>query len=78
MFLAQGSCAKILDFARHEVGFLATIWKWRIDRRLHLHLWRRFGDAQRPAGQARGVIRGRYSGYVKLSWANLEHLETSQ
>ena len=31
MLLAQGGCATILDFARHEVGFLASIWEWRID-----------------------------------------------
>ena len=26
MLLAQGGCATILDFARHEVGLLASIW----------------------------------------------------
>ena len=77
-FWLRGGCATILDFARHEVGFLAKIWKWRIDRSLYLHLWRRLGNAQRPADQARGVVCGHYSGYVKLSWANLERLETPQ
>ena len=70
LFLAQGSCATILDFATHEVGFLATIWKWRIDRSLYLHLWGRLGDAQRSANQARGMVRGHCSGYVKLPWTS--------
>ena len=68
MFLAQGGCATILDFARHEVGFLASIWEWRIDRRLYLHLWGRLGNAQRSANQARGMVRGHYSGYVERGW----------
>ena len=73
-----GGRATILDFARHEVGSLASIWEWRIDRSLYLHLWGRLGNAQRCADQARGMVRGHYSGYVKLSWANLEHMETPQ
>ena len=71
-------CATILDFARHEVGFLASIWEWRIDRSLLIHLWGRLGNAQRSANQARGMARRRYSGYVELSWANPGYLETAQ
>ena len=77
-FWLGGGCATILDFARHEVGFLASIWEWRIDRSLLIHLWGRLGNAQRSANQARGVVRGHYSGYVKLSWANPGYLETAQ
>ena len=62
----------------HEVRFLASIWEWRIDRSLYLHLWGRLGNAQRSADQARGMVCGHYSGYVKLSWTNLGHLETPQ
>ena len=47
-------------------------------RSLYLHLWGRLGNAQRSANQARGMVRGHYSGYVKLSWTNLGHLETPQ
>ena len=78
MFLAQGVGATILDFARHEVGFLASIWEWRIDRSLYIHLWGRLGNAQRSAGQARGMLRSYYSGYVELSWANLGTLEATR
>ena len=38
MFPAQGPGSTILDFARHEVGFLASLWEWRIDRSLYIHL----------------------------------------
>ena len=61
-----------------KLGFWRQFGKWRADRSLYLHLWRRLGNAQRSADQARGVVRGNYSGYVKLSWANLEHMETPQ
>ena len=70
MFLAQGAGATILDSARHEVGFLASIWEWRTNRSLYIHLWGRLGNAQRPADQARGMVRSYHPGYVKLSWAN--------
>ena len=73
----SGVCATILDFARHEVGFLASIWEWRIDRSLHIHLLGRLGNAQRPANQARGVGCSHCSGCVKLSWANLGMLEAA-
>ena len=36
-----------------KLGFLASIWEWRIDRSLYLHLWGRLGNAQRSANQAR-------------------------
>ena len=78
MRLTQGAGATILDMVRHEVGFLASIWKWRIDRSLYIHLWGRLGNAQRSADQARGMVRGHYSGHVQLSWANPGYLETPQ
>ena len=59
-------------------GILASIWEWRVDRSLHIHLCGRFGNAQRPANQARGVGCSHYSGHVKLSWANLGVLEATQ
>ena len=61
-----------------KLGFLASIWEWRIDRSLLIHLWGRLGNAQRSANQARGMVRGHYSGYVELSWANPGYLETAQ
>ena len=78
MLLAQGVCATILDFARPQIGILASIWEWRIDRSTHVHLWRRLGIAQRPTNQARGVGCSLYSGHVKLSRANLRMLEATQ
>ena len=47
-------------------------------RSLYLHLWGRLGNAQQSADQARGMVRGYYSGYVKLSWANPGTLEIAQ
>ena len=35
----SGGYATILDFARHEVGVLASIWEWRVDRSLLIYLW---------------------------------------
>ena len=78
MFLAQGAGATILDFARHEVGFLASIWEWRIDLSLYIRLWGRLGNAQRSANQAPKMVCSHCSGYVKLSWANPGKLEIAQ
>ena len=49
-----------------------------VDRSLYIHLWGRLANAQRSADQARGMVRSYYSGYVKLSWANLGVLEATQ
>ena len=77
-FWLRGAGATILEFARHEVGFLASIWEWRINRSLYIHLWGRLGNAQRPANQARGLGCNHYPGFVKLSWANPGMLEAAQ
>ena len=42
-FWFRGLVPRSWTFARHEVGFLPSIWEWRIDRSLYTHLWRRLG-----------------------------------
>ena len=77
-FWLRGDVPRTWTLQDTKLGFWRQFWERRIDRSLYIHLWRRLGNAQRPADQARGMVCSHYLGRVKLSWANTGVQETAQ